>query len=302
MPKFPYAKFREMLEEKQERLQGLKVRDCGLSCYLGENLSPGCLACKKGMWLCVYVTERCNLSCSFCPQPRLYPPFSSNRPETPEEVFRLGSDICKNVHSFEFALNLQKDKIDGISFSGGEPFLVFNKTLRLIQASRKIRPEAYMWVYTNGKLVTERAVKKFREEGVSEIRFNWAASGFDSRVLEAMRLAGHYMDKVVVEVPIYHPEMPEELMPRLESLVEAGVAGLNFAELNVNHNNASSLKIPEEELYRHPNAVSPYWSRLLTYDLMEYVEKHKLPLTVNDCSNDAKSVQKLTLAANAVKI
>ncbi len=304
MGKCSYAKFREMLNEKQNRVKGLKQTDFGLTCYLGGELSPGCLACKTGSWLCVFVTKRCNAVCDFCSQPKPNFEESRSQPENPDEALTIGSDICVDVHTYEFALNLQKDKISGISFTGGEPFLVFDKMLKLIRISRKIRPEAYMWVYTNGKLVTEEAVKTLREEGVSEIRFNWAGSNFDDEIIESMRIAGRHMDRVAIEVPMYHQKVLDTLLPKLPGAVEAGVTHFNAAELDINKNNGPRLQIPEEQVYRHPEygIVSPYWSRLLTYDLMEYVEKEGLPLTVNDCSNDAKSVQKLTRAANVIKI
>lgn len=301
---YPYPKFRKLLKEKQKKIKNLKKRDCGLTCYTGKELSSGCISCKTGSWLCVFVTKKCNLNCSYCPQLRPNFPKPRKDPEMEEEDLRVDNQLCRDLYSYEFVLNLRKDTIKGISFSGGEPFLVINKVVKLAKISKKVLPNVYLWIYTNGILVTEEKLKSLQRAGIKEVRFDWASTNFSDEILEKMRLAKKYMEKVTIEIPMYSPEIVGVLLPKLKKVAKTGVTQLNCAEVELNKNNKQKLYIPETDVYIHPeyNVPYPYWSRFLTYDVMEYIEKNSIPITVNDCSEDAKCAQKLSRSANMMKM
>lgn len=177
------------------------------------------------------------------------------------------------------------------------------KIIKLAEKCNSLGKGIYQWIYTNGLLVTEDSLKQLRDLNIVEIRFNWAATHFNEIIFKNMELAGKYMKKVVVEIPMYHPRVLD-ILPKLKTLADIGVSQINCAELYINEENRQRLNIPEAEVYKYPEygELSPYWSRLLTYDLMFYVQEQGIKITVNDCSNDAKTVQKLSRAANVMNL
>ncbi len=61
----------------------------------------------------------------------------------------------------------------GISISGGEPLLTFERSLHYIEAARRELGEAlHIWLYTNGTLVILDQLGKLRNAGLNEIRFD----------------------------------------------------------------------------------------------------------------------------------
>ena len=103
-------------------------------------LSPGCQACKAGTWDCLFLTMDCNLSCSFCCSP------GERRNNIPLSAFgKDASEALKNFHLIQ---------PEGISFSGGEVFLEFERLRHLVALMRREFPLAYLWVYTNGFLAS----------------------------------------------------------------------------------------------------------------------------------------------------
>lgn len=302
---FSYVKFREMLAEKQKQINNLHSEDGGLTIYSGNGeLSPGCRACKTGGWLCVFVTERCNMRCHFCPQPRPNHEISLEQPELPDEHFEIGSTFCRDINVFEFTINLRKQFLSGISFSGGEPLLVMDKILSLAEKSNRVFDNnIYLWIYTNGVLVNKEKLKRLQDANIREIRFNWAATHFDDRILNNMVLAANYMERITVEIPMHHKRVLD-ILPKLKSMEAAGVSQLNCAEFYVSKNNSPKMQLPDTETYIHRTFgdKSPYWSRLLTYDVMQYAEENGVNILINDCSNDAKVVQKYTREVNGLNL
>ncbi|HOU92833.1 MAG TPA: hypothetical protein PLU22_17390, partial [Polyangiaceae bacterium] len=59
---------RSALARASAGLPGLVVEDDGATVRIGER-SPGCLLCKEGGWVCVFLTYRCAARCPFCSAP-----------------------------------------------------------------------------------------------------------------------------------------------------------------------------------------------------------------------------------------
>jgi uncharacterized protein len=105
----------------------------GETLRLGE-LSPGCQACKDGTWECVFLTLECNLDCRFCLSSSDHNEFSkpSIFGNSPEEIENTG------------ILN----QVQGISFTGGEPFLDPDRLFEWFSWFKSRYPEKYYWIYT----------------------------------------------------------------------------------------------------------------------------------------------------------
>jgi uncharacterized protein len=251
---------------------GAVVEDGGETIYTG-GLSPGCQACKAGSWDCLFLTPRCNLTCAFCLSPSLH------MQSVPLSEF--GRDADEVVASFRLA------RPDGISISGGEVFLEFERLRALVARLRGAFPGAYLWAYTNGLLAGADQLAELGRLGLDEIRFNLAASGYASPVvLQRVEAAARSLPTVTVEIPAI-PADAERLLAALPEWSEAGVRFLNLHELMYEPGSRSAdLPGPRVEVRTpdgHVTAIHPH-SRALTLRVMQAVQAQGLPLAVNDCS------------------
>jgi len=254
------------------RLPGVQLAEEQASAYTGT-LSPGCQACKAGTWDCIFLTMRCNLKCAFCCSPL------GLQSDTPDSAF--GSDVETIVN------NYARSKINAISFTGGEPFLVPGRLLEWVQAFRSHAPESYLWLYTNGRLADRPTLEALAASGVDEIRFNAAASGYHHpRVLANMRYAASVFPRVTVEIPAI-PEDGSELLATLAVWANAGVRHLNLHELMFEPGTRSADLPGRRKIVRlpdgHQTEIHPD-SSTLVLQVMEAVARDRLPLAVNYCS------------------
>jgi pyruvate formate-lyase activating enzyme-like uncharacterized protein len=263
---------------EQERVLGpaVHIEDGGEAVYTGA-LSPGCRACKDGAWGCIFVTQRCNLSCSFCYSPHDIP------------LDYAGSDLGATPEEIEASYG--RTRITGVSFSGGEPFLLFDRLRQWVAWAKALRPERYCWVYTNGLLATPQRLRTLAGLGLDEIRFNMAASGYnDSTVLAHLDAAAQALPNVTVEIPAIPADGPL-LLDSLDEWARRGARFLNLHELLYEPGtNAATLageRLPFVTDDGHPSALDPN-SRPLTLAVMRHVLERGLPLAVNDCSLQSK--------------
>lgn len=278
----------EIHRAQREMGDGLVVRDAGLTAHTrtgGISLSLGCEACKAGKWLCLFVGKQCNAKCLNCPQVI-----------TPELVDYDESFVGMWMHDAVIYTQLfQGNYIDGVSYSGGEPLMYFDKIEPVARAISSTCPGVYQWLYTNGILVDEGKLQRMRDVGISEIRFNLTATHFKPRVMRKLELACKYIDRVTVEVPSI-PETWEHLIEqgKIDVLEDSGVSQLNLAELYLLTPKAWETW-GDYELYTYNSnfykAESPVFSRRITCAIMKYAIEHNLNILVNDCSNDTKHLQ-----------
>ncbi|MGD1973069.1 MAG: radical SAM protein, partial [Desulfobacterales bacterium] len=79
-------------------------------------ISPGCALCGQGEWSCLFINGICNARCFYCPTSQ----DDSGPPMANAIVFDDPRDYADYVSRFH---------IKGVGFSGGEPFLTFNRLL-----------------------------------------------------------------------------------------------------------------------------------------------------------------------------
>ncbi len=257
-------------------IPGVRFEDGGELVVLGE-LSPGCQACKNGTWDCVFTTMRCNLNCSFCCSPHAIPSDYSGSAygATPAEI------------SAAYARTL----INGISFSGGDPFMRPNLLFDWIAQFKPLNPDAYTWVYTNGVLTSEKNLRVLSELGIHEIRFNLAATGYDNAaVLNNVALAARLLPTVTVEIPAI-PAHVDKLIASLPDWSSRGVRFLNLHELMFEPGSNSAECAGERcdvvTPDGHRTVIDPR-SRAVVRAVMLAVQRDHLPLSVNDCSMQSK--------------
>jgi len=266
-----------------------------------DDISEGCQSCKAGTWWCFYVGHKCNTDCFYCPQ------------GSTEFKNSLSDDPCKFQHLYiddiKYMLELcqydgSKHGINGISYSGGEPFLYIQKIVDMASYISLKYPHIYQWMYTNGKLATVERMQRVRDAGIREIRFHLQATNFDSVPLRHLEEATKIFDIVAVENPstsqLYDFLVLSE---KLKWLTDIGIYQLNCSELF--HHDVNWLKnyFDEDQLYYYDSIVrkdlySPTSSRILTYQIMEYAHQNNLNIIINDCNHESRDLQLITRQLN----
>lgn len=259
----------------------------------GKTLSRGCQSCKNGTWWCIYVGHICNLDCMYCPQGGIED--KKSFVDHKRSAQQLWIDDIKNGLEF-----MEPGTITGLSYSGGEPFLYIYKIIEIANYVSKNHPDIYQWMYTNGTLVRENALKIVADLGIREIRFHLGATNFSSDVIKNLELAKKHIPIVNVETPSL-PFVKEQLIDKqkIYQLQDIGVDQINLAELYINNKRMRASWIGDLDQYYYTSifrppgykTISPICSRETTYDIVEFVTENKIDILINDCSNEAKDVQ-----------
>jgi pyruvate formate-lyase activating enzyme-like uncharacterized protein len=248
------------LENKVEwGFSGTKA-DCG-------NLSQGCRLCGAGQWSCLFVNNLCNASCFYCPSSQ-------------EEKSVPATNTVMFAAPEEYAAYLKKFGFTGCSISGGEPLLTPKLTLSYIRAVKKaFGSSIYMWMYTNGTLVTDEILINLRDAGLDEIRFDIGAAGYR---LDKLKAACGVIPVVTVEIPAV-PEDVELMKKLMSELADIGVKHLNLHQLRLTPHNFSEM-IKRNYTYIHGESVAVLESEFAALELMKHAKESGIDLPVNYCS------------------
>ena len=289
-----HNQFGNILRNRAATLKGAMFFDHGMTvCNCPkEQLSPGCLACKSGTWICVFPGFNCNAECRFCP--RL----------TEQNIERQMNEKQMNLL---FALIARRaQRIRGLSISGGELFHDnLQSAKKILRHVKMHHPHIYLWGYTNGIGATRENMEELRDLGMDEIRFNLAATDFRADIISKIREhAVRIFPWVTVEVPAYSQTL-DYMIQRggLKELSDIGVRQLNLAEVRVpspppgskNVAPASKTFLGRHPLYEYKNQFGNSYmtlaeSRLITWDILDYAHKNGFTIPINDCSQDAKTL------------
>jgi pyruvate formate-lyase activating enzyme-like uncharacterized protein len=232
-----------------------------------RDISPGCRMCGSGTWSCLFINGMCNGRCFYCPTEQR----SSDVPTTSSIQFKDPRDYVDYLSKFDFK---------GVSISGGEPFLTFDRTLRFITAvKRRFGDAIYLWLYTNGIKVTREKLLQLRDAGVDEIRFNIGATHYR---LDHVRAAVSIIDHVTVEIPAV-PEAYDVLTEKVREMKDMGVTFLNLHQIRCTPYNYKHL-LDRKYTFLHGPAITVLESELTALRLLHYVIAENIGLPVNYCS------------------
>jgi len=231
-------------------------------------LSPGCRHCGSGTWSCLFINGMCNAGCFYCPAPQ----DSEDVPTTQTVEFPDVDEYISYLKRFDYK---------GISISGGEPFLTYEKTLSFITRIRQeMGEEVYLWLYTNGILATEDNLRALKEAGLNEIRFDIGATGYRTDKVE---MAIPIFDAVTVEIPAV-PEELENLKKLIRHLHQAGLSYLNLHQIRCTPHNYKKL-VKRGYTFLHGSQITVLESELTALRLIQYTREQGLSLPVNYCSS-----------------
>ncbi len=232
-----------------------------------KNLSPGCRICGEGGWSCLFINGRCNVRCFYCPTSQE----EIGLPTTNTVEFRTPADYVAYLERFGFS---------GASISGGEPFLTFPRSLAFVAAIKKRFGAAmHVWLYTNGTLVDGESLRRLRDAGLDEIRFDIGATAYR---LDPLRLAVGTIPTVTVEIPAIAEDL-QLLKRKMLEMRDAGVNHLNLHQLRLTPYNLPKL-VPRGYRYLHGEKVTVLDSELAALELLLYAIDRQIGLPVNYCS------------------
>ena len=257
---------REALIASISRFSGAAWTCAGTKLFT-HALSPGCLLCGKGAWSCLFINGICNARCFYCPSSQ----DDSGPPVTNTLFFEKAADYADYVNRFD---------IQGISFSGGEPFLTFDRVLAFLEAVRtRVDHPVYTWLYTNGILATPEKLFALRDGGLDEIRFDLSANHYR---LDALEKALGVIPRVTVEIPA----IPEDLSTTRQlvaDLASAGVDHLNLHQIRCTPYNRGKLAA-RGYTFLHGPKVTVLETELAALELIRYSLEHSIDLPINYCS------------------
>jgi pyruvate formate-lyase activating enzyme-like uncharacterized protein len=246
--------------------EAVRTHHCGTKVHYLD-LSPGCRICGEGRWSCLFINSRCNARCFYCPSPQP----SIGEPLTNTIPFPDPKDYDDYLHAFGFR---------GMSISGGEPLLTFDRTVRFVSnTKRRFGAGMHVWLYTNGILVTQDKLRQLREAGLDEIRFDLSANHYD---LEKVQWAASVIETVTVEVPAV-PEDEERLLSSLIPMRQAGIKHLNLHQLRCTPHNVSHL-VDRGYTFLHGPKATVLESELTALRILRQAALQSMGLSVNYCS------------------
>ncbi len=234
---------------------------------ISHDISPGCVLCGKGEWSCLFINGICNARCFYCPSSQK----DKGDPITSTIEFSSPRDYADYVTAFN---------IKGVSFSGGEPFLTFDRVIEYLKALReKVSHPLYIWMYTNGILVTEDKLKALRDNGLDELRFDLSANDYK---LDSLEKAVGIIPAVTVEIPAI-PEDLEDTKQLMGNLHSIGVNYLNLHQIRCTQFNRPKLQ-QKGYTFVHGPGVTILETEQTALELIRYGLDQKIDLPVNYCS------------------
>lgn len=267
--------------------------------YSIRKLPKGCKQCVKGRKAVIFITGICNRP----PECRWYCPISKNRQnkdlifvnERPATKLEDIIDECKISSAY------------GASITGGEPFLRFNKMVKIIRLLKDAFGDSFhIHLYTNGYFVTQNKIKQLYNVGLDEIRFHI----FNKSTLKLMIYAKNMGISTGLEIPVI-PNYSKQIQKIIETLDNNFIEFINLNELEVTETNYSSLvargyKVDPRRLFTVQNSFDSAmkileWSRKNT----RFTAVHFCPIWVKDgvqlrnryknrAKNVAESFEKIT--------
>ena len=245
--------------------------------YLIGKLSRGCSLCVQGKKLVFLITGLCGRKCYYCPL-------------SEQKKFR---DV---TYADEWPIKRDKEIVEeirlcnskGAGITGGDPFIVFNRTLRYIRLFKRKFNSFHIHLYAPTELITKEKLNRLYKAGLDEIRIHPSFLINEKKEdLNKIRLAREFDWDVTVEIPVI-PGKEKNIKELILFLEKIKVDFLNLNELEMSETNADDL------LKRGFHCKDSYsygvkGSERTALRLLRWIKRNKIRLNVHYCTSKLKN-------------
>jgi len=280
----------------QLRKAGAEFKNAGASIVWGWQ-SLACVECTGNHGSETFSTTfKCHRDCYFC--------FNYNVADY-DKFVREGCPWREGMEDAERRYG--HDGLAVLGLTGGEPLLVLDDSIALLEEARRRFPSAHKRMYTSGDLLTEEGARRLREAGLDEIRFSVKQDDpaeRQERVLAAMEIARQRIPSLMVEMPII-PNTDERMHELFERWGEIGIDGINLLEFCFPFHSweeyaarGFEIRNPPFDVmydYGYSGGLPVAGSEELCLELMLWGIEHEVPFGMHYCSLDNKHRSEMRL-------
>lgn len=244
--------------------------------YLIGSLSKGCRLCVQGKKLVFLITGLCGRKCYYCPL--------SEQKKFKDVVYADEWPIKEDKEILE---EIRLCNSRGAGITGGDPLIVFNRTLRYIKLfKRKFGKRFHIHLYAPTELITREKLSRLHKAGLDEIRIhpNFLANKKD---WNKIRLAKEFDWDITVEIPVI-PGKEKEIKDLILFLDEIKINFLNLNELEMSETNADYL-LKRGFHCKDKISYGVKGSEELALRLLKWVKKNNVRLNVHYCTSRLKN-------------
>lgn len=235
----------------------------GRSLAIGK-LPEGCRLCIEGKKSVLFMTGKCNQKCFYCTISRKR--WQKNESWINEQLIKKDSDLVREV---------ELSNSRGAGITGGEPFLVPDKTAHYIRILKEnFGKNFHIHLYTSGIGVAEKQLEKIYSAGLDEIRIHMN--------MELVKSALKLDWDVGMEIPAM-PKDYQKAKELVDFLEASGAKFLNMNELEFSERNIEPFqKLGFTRISDSMTAVKG--SREAAEKILEYAEKNTKNLSLHFCT------------------
>ncbi|MBR3182046.1 MAG: radical SAM protein [Eggerthellaceae bacterium] len=280
----------------QLREAGAQFKNAGASIVWGWQ-SKACVECTGNNGSETFSTTfRCHRNCYFC--------FNYNVADYRKFV-REGCPWREGLEDAERRYG--HDGLAVLGLTGGEPLLVLDDSIELLENARRRFPSAHKRMYTSGDLLTEDGAMRLREAGLDEMRFSVKQDDTlerQERVLAAMEIAKRHIPSLMVEMPII-PNTEERMHELFRRWADIGIDGINLLEFcfpfhswDEYDKRGFEIRNPPFDVmydYGYSGGLPVAGSEELCLQLMLWGIQNDMPFGIHYCSLDNKHRSEMRL-------
>ena len=280
----------------QLREAGAQFKNAGASIVWGWQ-SKACVECTGNNGSETFSTTfRCHRNCYFC--------FNYNVADYRKFV-REGCPWREGLEDAERRYG--HDGLAVLGLTGGEPLLVLDDSIELLEDARRRFPSAHKRMYTSGDLLTEDGAMRLRDAGLDEMRFSVKQDDpleRQERVLAAMEIAKRHIPSLMVEMPII-PNTEERMHELFRRWADIGIDGINLLEFcfpfhswDEYDKRGFEIRNPPFDVmydYGYSGGLPVAGSEELCLQLMLWGIQNDMPFGIHYCSLDNKHRSEMRL-------
>lgn len=281
---------------EQLRAKGAQFKNAGASIVWGWQ-SKACVECTGNHGSETFSTTfKCHRDCYFC--------FNYNVADY-EKFVREGCPWREGLTDAERRYG--HDGLAVLGLTGGEPLLMLDDSIALLEEAGRKFPSAHKRMYTSGDLLTEEGAMRLRDAGLDEIRFSVKQDDpldRQERVLAGMEIARRHIPSLMVEMPII-PNTEERMHELFERWAAIGLDGINLLEFCFPFHSWEEYEARGFEIrnppfdvmydYGYSGGLPVAGSEELCLELMLWGIDHNVPFGMHYCSLDNKHRSEMRL-------